>query len=88
MSWRWVYYIGCLELFGGLLMAAGFLTRVWAVQFVGFMTIATLIANAPRGWFWTAGGSEAPLVWGFVCLYILIQGGGKWSVDRALGREF
>jgi putative oxidoreductase len=83
----WVYYIGILECFGGLMMAAGFLTRFVALQFFAFMMIATFVANWPRGYFWTQGGLEAPLVWGAVCFFILAYGGGKWSVDRALGRE-
>ena len=84
----WVYYIGCLEFFGGLLLAIGLLTRVVAIQLVCFMAMAAFVANAPRGWFWTQGGIEAPLTWGIVCFVILIHGGGAWSVDRVIGREF
>jgi putative oxidoreductase len=84
----WVYYIGCLEFFGGLLLAVGLLTRVVALQFVGFMAMAAFVANAPRGWFWIQGGTEAPLSWGIVCFVILIYGGGRYSVDRAIGKEF
>lgn len=84
----WVYYIGCLEFFGGLLLAVGLFTRVVAVQFVCFMAMAVFVANAPRGWFWTQGGIEAPLSWGIVCFVILIHGGGAYSLDRAMGKEF
>jgi putative oxidoreductase len=84
---HWVYYIGFLEFFGGLMMAAGFLTRVWAAQFVGFMAMAAFVANWPRGWFWTSGGTEAPLSWCIVCLYILIRGAGAFSVDARIGRQ-
>lgn len=84
----WVYYIGCLEFFGGLLLAIGLFTRLVAVQFVGFMAMAVFVANAPRGWFWTQGGVEAALSWGIVCFVVLIHGGGAYSVDRAIGKEF
>lgn len=84
----WVYYIGSLEFFGGLLLAMGLFTRVVAVQFVCFMAMAAFVANAPRGWFWTQGGIEAPLSWGIICFVILIHGGGAHSVDRAIGKEF
>jgi putative oxidoreductase len=84
----WVYYIGLLELVGGLMLAVGFLTRLVALQFFAFMVIAAFIANWPRGFFWTQGGIETPLVWAAVCFFLLIYGGGKHSVDRALGREF
>jgi len=83
----WVYYIGVLEFVGGFMMAIGFLTRLVAIQFVVFMGVAAFWANWPRGYFWTQGGIEAPLVWAAVCFFILAYGGGKWSVDRALGRE-
>ena len=83
----WVYYIGCLEFFGGILMAIGLATRLVAIQFVCFMAMAAFVANWPRGWFWTKGGTEAPLSWGIVCLVILIYGAGRFSVDRARGKE-
>jgi len=84
----WIYYIGCLEFFGGILLAIGLFTRVVAIQFVCFMAMAAFVANWPRGWFWTQGGVEAPLSWGLMCLVILIYGGGRYSVDRAIGKEF
>jgi putative oxidoreductase len=54
---HWVYYIGFLEFFGGLMMAAGFLTRVWAAQFVGFMAMA---ASSPTGRAAGSGPRAAP----------------------------
>lgn len=84
----WVYYIGCLEFFGGICIALGFLTRVFAIQFIGFMTVAVLLGNGPRGYWWTVGGWETPLFWGIAFIVIFANGGGKWSVDRALGKEF
>jgi len=84
----WVYYIGGLEFFGGLMLAFGLLTRLVAVQLVGFMAVAAFVANWPRGWFWTKGGTEAPLTWGLVCLAILIIGAGKHSIDARIGKEF
>ncbi len=83
----WVYYIGCLEMIGGLMVAFGFFTRFAAVQLMLFMATATFIANAPRGWFWTSGGSEAPATWMIVLAYICVHGGGKCSVDNAIGKE-
>jgi len=83
----WVYYIACLEFFGGLLMAAGFLTRLVAIQFIGFMAMAFFVANAPNGWFWTKGGIEMPGLLGIMCIVILINGGGRYSIDGAIGKE-
>jgi putative oxidoreductase len=36
---------------------------------------------------WIDRGFEYPLILGFVALMISIHGGGKWSVDRLIGRE-
>jgi putative oxidoreductase len=83
----WVTYIGLLEFVGGIFLMVGFLTRVVAVQFVVFMVIAAFVVHWPNGFFWPARGFELPLTWAFICLAIVIHGGGKWSVDRALGRE-
>ena len=84
----WVYYIGCLELFGGIALAIGLLTRLVALQFVAFMAVSAIFVNSATGWFWTKGGTEVALSWGIVCLFILIMGGGPMSVDRKIGKEF
>lgn len=84
----WVYYIGCLEFFGGIALAIGLLTRLVALQFVAFMAVAAILVNSEVGWFWTKGGTEVSLSWGIVCLCILIRGGGAMSVDRRIGKEF
>lgn len=81
------WYIGILELIGGTLLAVGFLTRLWAIQVVGFMAVATFYVHWPMGYFWTDMGYEFPLFWGLMALAILFRGGGRLSVDRALGRE-
>ena len=83
----WAYYIGVLEVAGGLLLAIGFLTRPIAALFVGFMAVAAFHVHLPQGWFWTGRGMEVPLYLMLICLAIMIRGGGNLSVDRALRRE-
>ena len=75
------------ELVGGTLMAIGFLTRPAALALTVFMAGA-ILTHFPRGFFWTSGGFEYPLMWGVAGLFFLIRGGGPYSVDRAIGREF
>lgn len=75
------------ELVGGILIALGLLTRPAALALLGFMAVAVMTHFA-RGFFWTAGGFEYPLMWGVAALFFLIRGGGPYSVDRAIGREF
>lgn len=83
----WVYYIGGLEFFGGLMVAFGFFTRFAATQLFLFMAMATFVGNAPRGWFWTSGGSEAAASWMIVLWYVMVKGSGAFSVDKAIGKE-
>ena len=83
----WAYYIGCLELFGGICLIIGFLTRPVAALFAGFMFVAAFHVHMSRGWFWNASGMEVPLYLLLISLAILIRGGGPLSIDSRLGRE-
>ncbi len=83
----WAYYIGILELVGGLLLAVGFLTRPIAALFFGFMAVAAFYFNWRIGYFWTNRGLETPLLLLIISVVILIRGGGEYSVDRRIGRE-
>ena len=47
-----------------------------------------VIQHFPRGFFWTSGGFEYPLMWAVAAFFFLVRGGGPYSLDRALGREF
>ena len=78
--------VGLIEFVGGLLLAAGLLTRVAAGFIAGFLAIAVL-QHLPAGFFWSDGGFEYPLLWALLALGFVIRGGGKYSVDRAIGRE-
>ena len=46
--------------------------------------ICTALAPA---WVWNTGGMEYPLLMGFLALFIAMNGGGRYSVDRLIGRE-
>ncbi len=46
------------------------------------------MVHLPIGFFWTGRGLEYPLMWTVLMLAIAARGGGRLSVDRALGREF
>jgi len=40
------------------------------------------------GYFWTAKGYEYALLWWLICLAIFFRGGGRYAVDRLIGKEF
>jgi putative oxidoreductase len=90
MGWHpavfWVALVALTESVGGLLLAFGFLTRFAAAAIVIFM-INAVWATSAKGFFWAQGGMEYPILIGIVALVFLIKGGGRFSVDHALGRE-
>jgi putative oxidoreductase len=68
----------------------GFLTRVAAFGILCNMIVAIWMVHWPNGffmnWFGTQKGEgfEYHLLAIAICLALLISGGGKWSVDRAI----
>jgi putative oxidoreductase len=84
----WAYFIGGLELIGGLLLALGLFTRPVAVLFAGFMFVAAFFYNNQFGYFWPRGGMEVPLLLLALALALALRGGGEFSLDRRLGFRF
>lgn len=84
------YLIMFLELVGGICIAIGFLTRPFALLCLIEMIVIAVKAHAPNGWGFSVqgGGAEFPVMWAILFLIILIRGGGHFSVDRAIGKEF
>ncbi|WP_018649422.1 MULTISPECIES: DoxX family protein [Thioalkalivibrio] len=76
---------GIIEVFGGLLLALGLLTRPVALVVAAFLAV-TITVHWSSGFFWTEGGFEFPLMWTLVALAIFFRGGGRWSLDAALRR--
>ena len=82
------WYVGLLELVGGVCVAFGFLTRFISAQLVGLLAVATFYIHLPSGFLWVKGGFEYPLFWMVIMIAITIQGCGKLSVDNLMAKEF
>lgn len=82
------YLVGGVEFFGGILIAIGLLTRPAAAAATVLLAVAAFHIHLGNGFFWGARGYEYPLLWGLVTLAVLCGGGGRWSVDSAIGKEF
>jgi|SRR5579859_2218591 len=82
------YVTGVVEFFGGLLLVLGLLTRIAAAGVAVMMAIAVLSVHLANGYFWTSLGFEYPLMWGLFAVAIFVHGGGRFSLDRAIGYEF
>jgi len=76
-----------VEFFGGILLALGLFTRIVAAAFVIEMAVISFAVLYPN-WSWGRRGMEYALFMGIVALAIFFRGGGRWSLDRLIGREF
>jgi putative oxidoreductase len=82
----WGTLVGLTEFVGGILLVLGLFTRFAAAAVFIFMIVAVKFTSA-KGFFWSAGGFEFPLLIGICALFFLIRGGGHCSLDRTIGRE-
>jgi putative oxidoreductase len=83
----WAYFIGTVEFFGGIMLAVGLFTRIVAAAFVIQMSVICFAVLWPV-WSWGRRGMEYALLMGIVSLAISFRGGGRYSLDHYLGREF
>jgi putative oxidoreductase len=79
------------ESLGSMGLIIGLLTRVAAFGVLCNMIVAILMVHWPHGFFMNWAGKQRGegfeyhlLVIG-ICLALMISGGGKWSVDKAIG---
>jgi putative oxidoreductase len=86
LFWAWV--VAGLEFFGMILLALGLLTRPVAFAFSIQLAVIVLTIQMPNGYFWTSRGTEFALMLFLVCLAFVFGGGGRYSLDRKLGKEF
>ncbi len=84
----WAWAVGGLEFFGVILLALGLFTRPVAFALMIEMAAITFRVHFDPGFFWTDHGYEFPLLLGLICLAFVIAGGGRYSLDRRIGREF
>lgn len=86
LVWAWV--VGCTEFFGPILLALGLWTRPAAFALVVMLSTITFRVRWDAGYFWKATGWEVTLLLALICLAYLFGGGGRYSLDRRIGREF
>ena len=84
----WAWFVAMLELVGMLMLAAGLLTRPIAFMFFVEMAVITVTIQMPNGYFWTSRGCEFALLLTVISFAFVLGGGGRYSVDRRIGREF
>ena len=76
------------EFVASAFLAIGLLTRIAAAMIFIQMLVIVILFQGPFGYFWTDRGYEFALLWATLCLAIFFRGGGRWSVDHYIGKEF
>lgn len=84
----WGYAVGLLEFVGAAMLAVGLLTRPVALLLTIEMLVVAFAIHIHNGYVWVHGGVEYPLLLLVVAITILLRGGGRYSLDHAIGREF
>jgi putative oxidoreductase len=79
-----------VELFGGLVLTLGFLTRIAALGIAANMVVAIATVNKAFGFFMNWNGTqkgegfEYHLLVLAMTAFLMIRGGGAFSIDRAI----
>jgi putative oxidoreductase len=84
----WAPAISVTQLVGGPLLAIGLLTRPVDVAVVLFLLVANVERWRVGRYFWNKLGLEYTLMWTIAAIYVLVQGGGLYSVDHLIGWEW
>ena len=69
-------------------LAIGLLTRIAAAMIGIEMLVIVFFFQWQFGYFWTTRGYEYALLWLLLCIGIFFKGGGRYSIDRIIGKEF
>jgi putative oxidoreductase len=82
----WSLMLSLTELFGGILIAIGLLTRPasFAAMFVLLVTVWFHWVTAGQGY----EGAEKSILWAAVFFFFVIRGGNRHSVDARIGWAF
>ena len=74
---------GLIETIGGVLLAAGFVTRGAAFVLCGFSAVAYFMVHAPLSFFPALNGGEHSVLFCFATLFLAAGGPGIWAIDKS-----
>jgi putative oxidoreductase len=82
------YLVFFTESVAAICLAIGLFTRIAAAMVGIQMLVITFVFQWQYGYFWTNRGLEFALMWALLCIAIWFRGGGRYSVDHYIGKEF
>jgi putative oxidoreductase len=83
----WAPAISITQLVGGPLLALGLFTRPVAIVVLVFLLVANVERWRVGKYFWNQLGLEYTLMWSIATFYVLVHGGGFYSLDYLIGRD-
>ena len=87
-GWLWAPAISATQFICGPLIALGLFTRLAALPVVLFLLVSNVERWRVGRYFWNQLGLEYTLMWTVAAFYILVHGGGLYSLDHLIGRAF
>jgi putative oxidoreductase len=75
---------GLLELFGGTAIVLGLYVRPVSFVLAGMMAVAYFQFHQPQALFPSSNGGIPAIMYCFLFLYMMLAGGGAWSLDARL----
>lgn len=82
---RFALAAGLSEVFGGLLLALGFLGPIGPALMLLVMVVAVLTVHRGHGFYAYNNGAEVPIVYSTVAVTVALAGPGQYSLDRMVG---
>ena len=82
------YLVFFTESVAAICLAIGLFTRIAAAMVGIQMLVIVFMFQWQYGYFWTNRGYEFALMWVLMCVAIWFKGGGRYSVDHYIGKEF
>ena len=86
VAWSWA--VAATEFFGAILIILGLFTRFAAFSLVVLLFVITFGIQMKSGFLWSPRGFEVGLLLMLISIAICFGGGGRFSLDRRIGREF
>jgi putative oxidoreductase len=84
----WARAISLTQLVGGPLLVLGLFTRPVAAVVLVFLLVANVERWRVGKYFWNQLGLEYTLMWTIATFYVLVSGGGLYSLDHVFGLAF
>ena len=77
-------FVALVELFGGMALIVGLLTRLASLGLASTMVVAILLVHLKAGFF-NPNGIEFPLSLLASSIFLAVAGAGAWSADAIIG---